>query len=175
MFVLGHSIGGVCALEAAFLSRKIARLVLYEPPLQDLDHTAIADHMEQMIQAGRREDALLEFLREVVQVSPAEVARMRAQPSWPERVAAVDIQVRELRALSKYRFDGRLARQLKTPTLLLSGSETKSPQLKQAVQTLMDSLPNRSLVVFHGQEHNAMDTIPREFVDTVTWFLEGRR
>ena len=175
VFVLGHSIGGVCALEAAFRSGKIAKLVLYEPPLQDLDQHANADRMDQMIQAGKREEALLLFLRDVVQLSPAEVARMQAQPGWPERVAAVDVQVRELRALGKYRFDARLARQLETPTLLLSGSETASPQLKQAVQTLMDSLPNRTLVVFQGQEHNAMDTIPQQFADTVTRFLEGRR
>src|SRR5689334_230130 len=62
VFVLGHSIGGVCAFEAAFLTKKIAKLALYEPPLQDLDHTAIADRMEQMIQAGDREKALLMFL-----------------------------------------------------------------------------------------------------------------
>ncbi len=42
VFVLGHSIGGLSALEAAFLTNKISKLVLYEPPLQDLDHTAIA-------------------------------------------------------------------------------------------------------------------------------------
>jgi hypothetical protein len=88
VFVLGHSIGGVCALEAAFLSKKITRLVLYEPPLMDLDHTAVAERMERMIRAGNREQALLEFLREVVHVSPEEVARMRAQPNWSGRVAA---------------------------------------------------------------------------------------
>ena len=36
VFVLGHSLGGLCALEAAFLTKKISKLVLYEPPLQDL-------------------------------------------------------------------------------------------------------------------------------------------
>ena len=64
VFVLGHSIGGVFALEAAFLTDKISKLVLYEPPLQDLDHTAVADRMEKMIQAGEREQALMTFLRE---------------------------------------------------------------------------------------------------------------
>src|SRR6185312_14455702 len=64
VFVLGHSIGGVCALEAAFLTNKISKLILYEPPLQDLDHTAVADEMERMIQAGKREEALVTFLKE---------------------------------------------------------------------------------------------------------------
>jgi len=36
---------------------------------------------------------------------------------------------------------------------------------------LMDALPNRTLVVFEGEEHNAMDTIPQQFAETVTKFL----
>ncbi len=31
--VLGHSYGGICALEAAFLTDRIRKLVLYEPPM----------------------------------------------------------------------------------------------------------------------------------------------
>src|ERR1700720_1174761 len=55
VFVMGHSYGGVSALEAALLTNKISKLVLYEPPLQDLDHSAVATRMEKMIQAGDRE------------------------------------------------------------------------------------------------------------------------
>ena len=60
------------------------------------------------------------------------------------------------------------------PTLLLTGSKTASPQLKQATNSLMEALPKRTLVVFEGQEHNAMDRIPQEFAETVTNFLRGR-
>jgi pimeloyl-ACP methyl ester carboxylesterase len=62
-------------------------------------------------------------------------------------------------------------RTLAVPTLLLAGSRTASPQLKQAINSLMNTLPKRTLVVFEGQEHNAMDKIPQEFVETVTNFL----
>jgi len=171
VFVLGHSYGGMCALEAAFLTHKISKLVLYEPPLQDLDHTAVADRMERMIRAGNREEALETFLREIVMISPTEIAAMKARSSWATRVAGVDIQIREIRALSGYRFDPKRVSTLKVPTLLLTGSRTASPQLKKAINGLMDTLPNRSLVVFEGQEHNAMDTIPQQFADAVTNFL----
>jgi pimeloyl-ACP methyl ester carboxylesterase len=173
VFVLGHSIGGLFALEAASLTNKISRLVLYEPPLQDLDHTAIADRMEKMIQAGDREQALLTFLREIVMVSPEGIAAMKSQAVWPHRVAGIDIQIREIRAASKYRFDAKRTRRLKIPTLLLAGSKTASPQLKQAINSLMDALPERTLVVFEGQEHNAMDRIPEQFAETVMNFLRG--
>ncbi|MGI8835995.1 MAG: alpha/beta fold hydrolase [Pyrinomonadaceae bacterium] len=175
VFVLGHSIGGVFALEAAFLTKKISKLVLYEPPLQDLDHTAVADRMERMIQAGEREQALVTFLRELPMISPDEIAAMKRQPSWPGRVAGIDIQIREIRSLSKYRFDGKRMKALDVPTLLLAGSKTASPQLKQAINSLKDTLPKRMLVVFEGQGHNAMDKIPAQFAETVTKFLSGEQ
>ena len=171
VFVLGHSYGGVCALEAAFLTDKISKLVLYEPPLQDLDRSAVADRMERMIQAGDREQALVTFLQEVVMISPSEVAAMKARPSWPRQVAGIESSIREIRALAAYRFDSRRMSTMKVPTLLLTGSETRSPQLKQAISGLMDSLPNRSLFVFKGQEHNAMDTVRQQFVDVIGSFL----
>jgi pimeloyl-ACP methyl ester carboxylesterase len=171
VFVLGHSIGGLCSLEAAFLTNKISKLVLYEPPLQDLDHTAVADRMEKMIRAGDRGQALVTFLREIVMISPDEIATMKRQVSWPRRVSGIDVQIREIRALGNYRFDAKRMRTLALPTLLLTGSKTASPQLKQATNSLMETLPKRTLVVFEGQEHNAMDKIPQQFAETVTNFL----
>ena len=174
VFVLGHSLGGLCALEAAFLTDKISRLVLYEPPLQDLDHTAVVDRMEELIQRGDREQALVTFLREIVMLSPQEVAAMKRQASWRDRVSGVDVQIREIRALNEYRFDANRMRTLQLPTLLLTGGKTASPQLKQAINSLMDTLPRRTLVVFEGQEHNAMDQIPQQFAETVTKFLRAQ-
>lgn len=171
VFVLGHSIGGICALEAAFLTDKISKLVLYEPPLQDRNHSAVATKMENMIRAGESEQALLTFLQEIVMVSPREIEDMKARSSWPGRVAGVGKQIREIRALDRYRFDAKRVRALKVPTLLLTGSKTASPDLKQAINALMDWLPNRSLIVFDGQEHDAMDNIPQEFAEAVTKFL----
>lgn len=80
-------------------------------------------------------------------------------------------QIREIRALDQYRFDAKKVLALKIPTLLLAGSKTASPDLKRATEVLMATLPNRKLIVFEGQEHNAMDNIPAEFAETVTKFL----
>jgi len=171
VFVLGHSIGGVCALEAAFLTDKVSKLVLYEPPLQDRNHGAVATKMETMIRTGESEQALVTFLQEIVMVSPKEIEEMKAGSSWPERVTSVGKQIREIRALDRYRFDANRMRGLKVPTLLLTGSKTASPDLKRAISSLLDCLPNHSLIVFQGQEHNAMDTVPQEFAETVTKFL----
>ena len=89
-------------------------------------------------------------------------------------VASTDSAIRQDRAFAAYRFDAERMKTLSVPTLLLTGSKTASPQLKQAIDGLMHSLPQPTLVVFEGQEHNAMDTIPRQFAETVTTFLIGR-
>lgn len=173
VFVLGHSYGAVSALEAAFLTNKISKLVLYEPPLQDLDHTAVAARMEKMIQAGDRERAAVTFFQEIVMISPSEVAAMKARPSWSALKASIDSQIRQIRALAGYRFNPKHVSTLKVPTLLLTGSKTSSPQLKSAIDSLMQCLPNRKVVVFEGQQHNAMDTIPQQFASAVIDFLQS--
>ena len=99
---------------------------------------------------------------------------MKGRPSWPGLLASVETSIRQDRALGAYRFSAARMRQLQTPTLLLSGSKTASPQLKLAIDSLKRSLPHVELVVFQGQEHNAMDTIPQQFANTVMQFLFAR-
>ena len=104
-------------------------------------------------------------------LSPSEIAAMKARPSWPALVASIESQLRQIRALAAYRFDPKRISTLRAPTLLLTGSKTQSAQLKLAIDGLMHSLPNRTLVVFEGQQHNAMDIIPQRFASVVTDFL----
>ena len=169
--VLGHSYGGVCAMEAAFITKNISQLVLYEPAVQERNRSAVASKMENLIRAEKREQALVVFLQEVVLISPEEIAAMRSRPNWTRLVASVDLQVRQLRAPDTYHFDPKRASDLSIPTLLLTGSKTASPYLKRGIDGLMAALPNRRLTVLEGQEHNAMETIPEKFAETVSNFL----
>jgi pimeloyl-ACP methyl ester carboxylesterase len=173
-FVLGHSFGGVVALEAAFLTDRIAKLALYEPPVRNADHDAILARMERLIATGNREEALATFFREIVMISPGEIATMKTRASWPTLLASVEASIRQDRALGAYRFSAARMRTLQIPTLLLSGSKTASPDLRLAITSLAGSLPKAEAIVFQGQEHNAMDTIPQEFADKVMQFLLGQ-
>jgi pimeloyl-ACP methyl ester carboxylesterase len=87
-YVMGHSSGAVLALEAARqLPGKISKLVMYEPPfiIDDSRPPAPADyeaHLEGLIAAGRRGDAMDYFMRYVG--TPEEmIAGMRQSPYWP--------------------------------------------------------------------------------------------
>lgn len=171
VFVLGHSFGAVCAFEAAFHTPKIAGLALYEPPVRLADHLAILARMEAMMRSGDREGALLTFMREIVLISPDEIAVMKGRPSWAGLLATVETSVRQDRALSQYQFDPARARTMTVPTLLMAGSKTASPDLKRSIDSLREALPRPTLHIFEGQEHNAMDAIPQEFAATVSSFL----
>jgi pimeloyl-ACP methyl ester carboxylesterase len=171
VFVLGHSFGAVCAFEAAFRTAKIAGLALYEPPLRVGDHSAILARMETMIRNGDREGALVTFMRDVVLISPDEVAVMKARPSWAGLLATVETSIRQDRALTQYQFDPARARTLTVPTLLMVGSKTTSPEVRRSIDSLRETLPQSTAHVFEGQEHNAMDAIPQEFAATVSSFL----
>lgn len=171
VFVLGHSFGAVCALEAAFHTAKIARLAVYEPPVRAADHSATLARMEEMMRAGDREKALMTFMTDIVLMSADEVAAMKDRPSWAGLLATVESSVRQDRALSQYRFDPARARALSIPTLLMAGGKTTSPELKRSIDSLRETLPHSTLRIFEGQEHNAMDTVPQEFAATLTSFL----
>ena len=175
VFVLGHSYGGVAALEATFLTNRISKLILYEPPLQEPRdrNLAVAETIDRMIKDGAREQAVVTFLTEVVQQSPREVASMKSRPVWPELVATIDSQPRQMRALAAYRFDTERMRNVRMPTLLLIGGDTTSPYAKQAIDSLQRSLPNATRVVLEGQQHNAMDSARELLAKAIITFLLG--
>ena len=70
--LLGHSFGGICALEAALLIPRLRKLVLYEPPLPvpgvPIYREGIIDRLEALLDAGDRTAVLTTFMREVVRM-----------------------------------------------------------------------------------------------------------
>jgi len=176
--LLGHSFGGICALEAALLARDIRRLVLYEPPIPvegiPIYPAGVIERLQALLEAGDREGVLTTFMREVVRMPPHEFELFRSSPAWSARVAAAHTLPRELRAHEQYRFKAERFHGLKTPTLLLAGGD--SPDFfKAAIATVNAALPNSRVVVLPGQQHIAMDTAPELFVREVLAFLGETR
>jgi pimeloyl-ACP methyl ester carboxylesterase len=161
VILLGHSYGGLCALEAAVLSRNVRALVLYEPSFgaagTAIYSLEVIERLEALLQAGDRDGVVATTALDVAGVSPEIVAFMRSRPGYHVRVAAAHTIPRELRAVRAYRFDPRRFRDLAIPTLLLTGSES-SPDFRTAVEALDEALPQSRVVVMPGQGHVAMDT-----------------
>jgi pimeloyl-ACP methyl ester carboxylesterase len=91
--VFGHSSGAVLALESVLeLGPRIRMLALYEPPfIVDDSRPALpedyVDRLEELVDEGRRGDAVEYFMVSGPGVPPEAVAQMREAPMWPEMEA----------------------------------------------------------------------------------------
>lgn len=170
VFLLGHSYGAMCALEAAALvPERIAKLVLYEPPWPSI---LAADTGERLERLGTRDDwdALVEtFLREVVLMPRDDLAALRHSPDWAMWTSQASATLPELRAAARYAFDPVRFHSLALPVLLLVGSE--SPRERYLTDALAATFRDSRVVVLEGAAHEGMTTAPDAFADAVERFL----
>ena len=175
-FLLGHSYGALCALEAALLTRNVRKLVLYEPPMdvsgEQFKPPGVVERLEALLEAGDRDGVVATMLHEVAGVPPEAVEHMRSLPAWQARVAAAHTIPRELRAQEAYRFDPERFGDLGVATLLLIGGDSPATY-EEAEKAVAEALPNCRIVVMAGQGHVAMDTATDLFTIEVLQFLEG--
>jgi pimeloyl-ACP methyl ester carboxylesterase len=153
----GHSFGGLCAFGGATLTANVRRLVLYEgwPPVDPGRHPLppdVGDRLDALLAEGDHEAVVETMFREVVGMSEAELAAVKAQPSWPARVAAAPTLVRELRAIPVTPLDPRQAASIAVPALLLTGSDSRDPFAADA-GAVAAALPDARVVVLEGQQH----------------------
>jgi pimeloyl-ACP methyl ester carboxylesterase len=170
VFLLGHSYGALCALEAAALvPDRVAKLVLYEPPRPDLLSVDIVARLEQL---GAREewDALVEtFLTDGLQVPPDDVAALQHSPDWAPWIADARASLGDMRALIKHTVTPERYSTLAMPVLLLVGSE--SPRELYLTDMLLEAVPDVRIVTLDGQAHEGMTTAPEMFVEAIAPFL----
>jgi pimeloyl-ACP methyl ester carboxylesterase len=173
VFILGHSYGAVCSLEASLLTDKVRRLVLYEPPIP----TGIPQYppgLPQRIQAlvdNRKQEAALElFMREVVKMPEHELTAYRQLPAWQVRIQLAPTIAREMVFGETYRFQAEKFANLRLPTLFLLGGDSP-PLFQRAAEVVDAALPNIQTVTLPGQQHIAMDTNPELFAHEVLQFL----
>lgn len=173
VFLLGHSYGAICSLEASLRTRNIRKLVLYEPPIPtgiEIYPPGATEKLSAMLDRGEKENVVVTFFTEIVHMPAAELKMMRSLPNWPARVAAAHTIPREMRASGEYVFQTERFKNMKTPTLLLLGGD--SPQFfRDAIEKLSGTLPQSSVVVLPGQQHAAMNTAPELFLREVLSFL----
>jgi pimeloyl-ACP methyl ester carboxylesterase len=171
--LLGHSYGGICALEAALLTDRIQKLVLYEAPMGFLASPPhVIDQLRALLAAGRRDELVAFFMQEVAGLPPDQVELMRSMPAWEARLDAADTIPREELASREYAFDPGRFRGLDIPTMFLQGGDSPDA-FKAAAEAVRAALPDCRVVVMPGQRHAAMDTGTDLFTDEVLGFLEA--
>ena len=173
VFLLGHSYGAICCLEAARRTTHIRKLVLYEPPLHlGREHYSpqVLSKLQTLLDAGDPEGALVTFQQEIVRVPPHELALLRSSPSWSARIATAHTLLRELRGANAYVFEATRFGDLQIPTLLLLGGESPA-YFKTAIEAVHAALPVSQVRIMAGQQHAAINTAPELFTREVVEFL----
>jgi pimeloyl-ACP methyl ester carboxylesterase len=155
MCVLGHSVGGPMALEAALRTDAISSLIIYEGwPDPNDDLTVLPDFllpMEELIAARRYEESV-EYGE-----TPEEIERLHRDPMWPSWVDATASLPREVRAYLRFwtaypAASGRW-RNLGISILLLYGEKNPASGLGAAL--LATSMADARIEEMPGQGHRA--------------------
>jgi pimeloyl-ACP methyl ester carboxylesterase len=167
--VLGHSYGGLCVLEAMTQTDRIRRAVLYEAGAGVPTEPGLADELAALLADGRREEVVIRLLTVAAGVPSDQLARMRALPSWPHRVAAAHTVVREVRAHDGYSLRPERFTAVTVPTLLLLGSDSP-PSERESTARIAAALRGARVVTLEGQGHVAMLTAPELFAAEVLDF-----
>lgn len=167
--VLGHSYGALCVLEATLLTPNIRRVVAYEPPPAPVPD-GLMERIQDLLDAGDREGAIIAFVRDLVRMPPHELERWRSSPIFQTRLATVHTIPREFHAAKAYRFEPERFKHLNVPTMMLLGGDSP-PFARKNVECWHNTLPDSRIVVLPGQQHIAMDTAPDLFVREVQTFL----
>jgi pimeloyl-ACP methyl ester carboxylesterase len=176
--VLGHSYGALAAIEAARLSPNLDRLILYEGvPLDGagLYSAEATERLEALERAGDVEGMLVTLLRDIVEMSPAEIELLRSQrDAWAVRLRNAPTIPRELRAEQGYTFVPERFGDMRAPTLLLVGGDSPLRESENA-NGVAAALSDARVVLLPGQQHAATYTAPELFVREVVRFLRPAR
>jgi pimeloyl-ACP methyl ester carboxylesterase len=176
-FVYGKSSGAVLSLHAAHaLHTKIRKLALYEPPfiIDDARPPAPQEYVQRvndMVDAGRRGDAVAFFMTDVVGMPADAVAQMRNAPTWPALEAlahtiAYDGAVLGDTMAGRPLPAGRWA-SVTMPTLVMAGGASPA-WMQHSAQSLADVLPNAQHRTLESQTH---DVAPDVLVPVLNEFF----
>ena len=167
-FVFGHSSGAVLALEAArLLPGKIEKLAIYEPPFIIDDSRPpvprnYVPHLNELIAAGRRSEAVEYFMTDAMLVPAEMVAQMQDTPMWPQ-IEAVAHTIPYDGAIMGDTMSGnpstlRKWASVTVPTLVMVGGASPA-FFHNGTRTLADILPNARYRTLAGQNHGPADEV----------------
>jgi pimeloyl-ACP methyl ester carboxylesterase len=167
MVVVGHSSGGVVALEVlAAEPSAFAGAVLFEPPVAigPPAGNEATDRARSAIAAGQPGKAMQIFVRDVVGMRPAEAWVLRVLvTAIPKMRALAPRQINDLDGVG-LRLDAYA--RITTPTVLLGG-ERSPAHLGERLDALAAVIPHASKVILARRDHSAHLKAPGEVAQVI--------
>jgi pimeloyl-ACP methyl ester carboxylesterase len=174
VFVFGHSSGAALALRAAAEGVPVAAIVAYEAPFIVPGSRPVADdpgpRIREMVEAGRRGDAVRYWMTDVVQAPPGVLARMEGSPMWAGLEALTHTLPYDIELTGDQGIPADLLATITVPVLVVGGG--KSPDwFQRTVRETAAAVPGARLVTVEGYDHG----VPPEVIAPVlTEFFLGR-
>ncbi|GAA5206441.1 alpha/beta hydrolase [Microbacterium kyungheense] len=183
--VLGHSYGGLIALQSARTDRSLDRVAVYEPAVSvngSFDLSFLPD-FERLLAAGRHARAMALFLQRtrltpLPDATPRFVfqglaALMVRGKSGTEMRDLMPTTPPELTEVLRYDSDGAGYAEVAAKTLLIGGTKTPA-YLTDVLETLSHTIPHSHVEMLEGADHNAPDeSAPQTVAKRLAAFLDG--
>jgi pimeloyl-ACP methyl ester carboxylesterase len=178
--LVGHSYGGLVALEVARNNRDFTQLALYEPgvSIDGSMPTCWMPGFRRKLDEGRRVDAFVEFT--LADAPP----RIRRIPAWLMKVMVIllisvskqyrqmlsllDQNLREWREIARLDNSYHNYREVNSDVLLMFGGRSDSKAVDLVVERLPGVLPHSQTVAFPKLDHFGIErTAPRDVAKAV--------
>ena len=152
----GSSSGAALAMEAAASNLPVTRLALWEPPYSvngrpDLPDDTARVYAE-LVEAGRRGDAVEYFMAKVVGLPPEFVAGARQAPWWSQQEALAHTLAYDATVMGDYTIPVERAKAVPVPTIIVVGSSFE--RMGPTADALAELIPDAQRRTLEGQEHN---------------------
>ena len=157
----GTSSGAGLAMHAAAAGLPVTRLALWEPPYSvsgrpDLPADTASVYRE-LVEAGRRGDAIEYFMSKVVGLPPEFVAGARQAPWWAQQEALAHTLAYDATVMGDYTLPTGIAKAIAVPTLIVVGGASFG-FMAETADALAELIPNAHRATLEGQQHNVDPT-----------------
>jgi len=183
-WLVGHSYGGLVALEVARNNSDFTKIALYEPgvSINGAMPTSWMPGYEKKLADGRRVDALVEF---TLADAPPRIQRLPAallklilllliniSKQYRQMLDLLDQNLREWREIARLDNTYPNYREVSADVLLMSGGRSDSRAVDLVAAQLPDVLPHLQTTVFPNLDHFGIErTAPREVAEAVSDFF----
>jgi pimeloyl-ACP methyl ester carboxylesterase len=170
--VFGYSSGAILSMMAAARGVAITRLALYEPPFRVGGATPPppADRLArltELIDSGRRGEAVELFQTEHIGMPAEVVAQMRNAPFRPALERIAHTLVYDATIVGDGSLPNDVAAAIGVPTLVISGADSPAG-MRQAARAAADAIPGARHHSLAGQTHHI---VPEATAPVVAEFL----
>jgi pimeloyl-ACP methyl ester carboxylesterase len=183
-FLVGHSYGGLVALEVGRLNKAFTRIAVYEPGVSIAGSMPVGwmPGYEKKLAEGKNLDALVGF---TLADAPPRIAKMPfwlvklmfrvlfiSSPEYRRMLGLLDANLREWREIARLDSSYKNYREVAASVLLMYGGKSDSPAVTLATERLAAILPHSEIKEFPKLDHFGIERkAPREVAKVVGDYL----